>query len=63
MVKIVNYDGCTGKYGVYFPSNGEVVYIYPDDEDVVFLIWLANILLLGSEEFVYVATSYISLCP
>ena len=63
MVKIVNYDGCTGKYGVYFPSDGEVVYIYPDDEDVVFLIWLANILLLGSEEFVYVATSYISLCP
>ena len=35
--KIMNYDGCTGKYGVYFPSDGEVVYIYPDDEDVVFL--------------------------
>ena len=35
--KIVNYDGCTGRYGVYFPSDGEVVYIYPDDEDVVFL--------------------------
>ena len=84
MVKIVNYDGCMGKYGVYFPSDGEVVYIctgkygvyfpsdgevvciYPDDEDVVFLTWLANILLLGSEylkEFVYVAISYINLCP
>ena len=24
--KIVNYDGCTGKYGVYFPSDSEVVY-------------------------------------
>jgi len=59
--KIVNYDGCTGKYGVYFPSDGEVVYIYPDDEDVVFLTWLANTLFLGSEYlevFVYVAISY-----
>ena len=35
--KIVNYDGCSGKYGVYFPSDGEIVYIHPDDKDVVFL--------------------------
>ena len=36
---VVNYDGYTGKYGVYLPSDidGEVVYVYPDDEDVVFL--------------------------
>ena len=34
--KIVNYDGCSGKYGVYFPSDGEIVYMHPDD-DVVFL--------------------------
>ena len=64
--KIVNYDGCTGKYGVYFPSDGEVVYIYPDDEDVVFLTWLANTLLLGSEYlevFVYVAIYHINLYP
>ena len=51
--KIVNYDDrCTGKYRVYFPSDGEVMYIYPDNENV-FLT-----LLLGSEYlevFVYVA--------
>ena len=35
--KIVNYDGCTGKYGVYFASDSEVVYINPDDKDVVYL--------------------------
>ena len=35
--KIVNYDGCSGKCGVYFPSDGEIVYVHPDDEDVVFL--------------------------
>ena len=35
--KIVNYDGALhGKCGVYFPSDGEVMYIYPDDEDFVF---------------------------
>jgi len=54
------------KYGVYFPSDGEVVYIYPDDEDVVFLTWLANTLLLGSvylEVFVYEAIYYINLYP
>ena len=37
--KIVNYDGCSGKYGVYFPSDGEIVYMHPDDKDVVFLTW------------------------
>ena len=35
--KIVNYDG-----EVYLPSDGEVVYVYPDDEDVVFLTWLIH---------------------
>ena len=33
---IVNYDGCSGKYGV-FPSDGEIVYMHPDDKDVAFL--------------------------
>ena len=30
--KIVNYDGCSGNR-VYFPSDGEIVYMHPDDED------------------------------
>ena len=34
--KIVNYDGCSGKYRVYFHSDGEIVYMHPDDKDVVF---------------------------
>ena len=33
----VNYDGYSRKYGVYFPSDGEIVYMHPDDKDVVFL--------------------------
>ena len=37
--KILNYDGCSGKYGVYFPSDSKIVYIHPDDKDVVFLTW------------------------
>ena len=32
--KIVNYDGRSGKYGVYFLSDGEIVYMDPDDDDV-----------------------------
>ena len=32
--KIVYYDGCSGKYGVYFPSDVEIVYMHPDDKDV-----------------------------
>ena len=36
-VKIVNYDGCSRKYGVYFLSDGEIIYIHPDDKDFVFL--------------------------
>ena len=35
--KIVNYDGCTETFGVCFPSDSEVVYINPDDKDVVYL--------------------------
>ena len=29
--QIVSYDGLSGKYGAYFPSDGEVVFIEPDD--------------------------------
>ena len=35
--QITNYDGLTGKYGVYFPIDQEIVYIFPDDKDVTFL--------------------------
>ena len=35
--KIVSYDGMTGKYGAYFPSDGEVIFIEPNDKDVVYL--------------------------
>ena len=34
--QITNYDGLTGKYGVYFPVDQETVYIFPDDKDVSF---------------------------
>ena len=34
--QITNYDGLTGKYGVYFPIDQETVYIFPDDKDVSF---------------------------
>jgi len=38
LVKYVNYDGALhGKCGVYYRSDGEVVYIYPDDENIVFV--------------------------
>ena len=35
--KMINYDGCSGKYGVYFHSDGEIVHMHPDDKVVVFL--------------------------
>ena len=35
--QIVSYDDLTGKYGAYFPSDGELVYIEPNDKDVVYL--------------------------
>ena len=35
--QIVSYDGLSGKYGAYFPSDGEVVFIEPDDKDVIYL--------------------------
>ena len=35
--KIVSYDGMTEKYGAYFPSDGEVIFIEPNDKDVVYL--------------------------
>ena len=31
------YDGLTGKYGVYFPCDGETVYVYADDKDMRFV--------------------------
>ena len=31
--------GCSGKYEIYFPSDGEIVYMHPDYKDVVFLTW------------------------
>ena len=34
--QISNYDGLTGKYGIYFPSDGETVYVYPTDKDIRF---------------------------
>ena len=37
--QIVSYDGVSGKYGAYFPSDGEVVFIEPDDKDVIYLDW------------------------
>ena len=35
--KIVSYDGMTEKYGAYFRSDGEVIFIEPNDKDVVYL--------------------------
>ena len=34
---IVSYDGVCGKYGAYFPSDGEVIFIEPNDKDVIYL--------------------------
>ena len=28
------YDGLIGKYGIYFPCDGETVYVYPNDKDL-----------------------------
>ena len=36
-VKIVNSDGCSRKYGDYFTSDGEMIYMHPDNKDVLFL--------------------------
>ena len=35
--QIVSYDGLSGKYGAYFPSDGEVVFIEPEDKDIIYL--------------------------
>jgi hypothetical protein len=35
--QIVSYDGVNGKYGAYFPSDGEVVFIEANDKDVIYL--------------------------
>ena len=34
---ICSYDGQTGKYGAFFPSDGTTWLILPDDEDVTLL--------------------------
>ena len=34
--QITMYDGLTGKYGIYFPCDGETVYVYPNDKDLRF---------------------------
>ncbi len=38
--QVMNYDGHTGKYGIYFPSDGETVYVFPDDKDMRFIRYL-----------------------
>ena len=35
--QIVSYDGISGKHGIYFPSDGEVVFIEPNDKGVTFI--------------------------
>ena len=35
--QIVSHDSISGKYGTYFPSDGEVVFIEPNDKDVTFI--------------------------
>ena len=32
--EINSYDEYSGKYGVYFPCDGETIFIYPDDKDI-----------------------------
>ena len=32
--QITMYDGLTGKYGIYFPCDGETVYVYSNDKGV-----------------------------
>ena len=35
--QILNYDPSSGQYGVYFPSDHQIIYIHPDDKDVKYL--------------------------
>ncbi len=35
--QIRNYDGLTGKYGIYFPFDSETVYVHPNDKDIRFI--------------------------
>ena len=32
-----DYDRVCGKYGAYFPSDGEVIFIELNDKDVIYL--------------------------
>ena len=33
-----DYDRVCGKYGAYFPSDGEVIFIEPNDKDMLFTL-------------------------
>ena len=35
--QITTYNGLNGKYGVFFPVDKQVVFIYPTDKDIIFL--------------------------
>ena len=35
--QVCSYDEQTGKYGVFFPSDGTTWYIFADEEDVMLL--------------------------
>lgn len=35
--QITNYDGLTGKYGVFFPCDGETVFVDKNDKDMRFI--------------------------
>ena len=34
--QITMYDGLTGIYRIYFPCDGETVYVYPNDKNLRF---------------------------
>ena len=35
--EINSYDELSGKYGVYFPCDGETVFVFPDDKDISYV--------------------------
>lgn len=32
--EVSSFDEHSGKYGIYFPCDGETVFVYPDDKDI-----------------------------
>ena len=44
--QISNYDGLTGKYGTYFPCDGENVYVYPNYKDMRFANCVTGIIVI-----------------